>query len=366
MRASPVELLFDLVFVFTMTQLTEVIVDDPGVISVVRAFLTLAVIWWMFHAFVWLGNQTPTDHIAVRLGFICAMVGFLLVAISIPDAFGDSGLLFGVALLAVVIIHFIAFTMLGREGSMRPMLRVFPTNLAGASLVLIAGCVTGPADWILFAAAVSAFLSNSLTTGPTLIDLSASHFVERHGLFMIIAFGETIVSVGVGATLHPAGLPVVTGVVLCVGIVASLWWYYFAGDGDDAEARFTSTDGGRRERLALSAFGLDHYLMIFGVVLFSSGVSLTIENVFARPSPVAAWLLASGIALYLLADARYRQELALGPTAFRYCGSLIALPTAFIGLAAPAAIELVAQLAVLVAVIVIESRKPALNDVETH
>ncbi|GGF33068.1 low temperature requirement protein A [Subtercola lobariae] len=356
-RASTVELLFDLVFVFTITQVTEVVVERADWAGIAQAALTMAVIWWMYDAYVWLGNQTETSNVAPRLGFIGAMTAFLLLAVAIPDAFGDSGLLFGFAYLAVVIIHFALFALLGEAGSARSILRVIPANLGGAALLIVAGFVTGPLDWVLFAAALAVMISTSFTGAPTGFDLSASHFIERHGLLMIIAFGETIVTVGVGAAHHPIDASLIVGVVLCVAVVAAMWWCYFAGDDERADKNFTSTAKRRRGLLALSAFGLDHYAMIFGVVLFSAGVGLSFANVFAVAPTEAAWLLAAGVALYLLAAARYRQELTLGPAAARYLGAVVVLAFALVGVVLPVWWELLGILAALTAVIVIDSRR---------
>ncbi|GAA1441078.1 low temperature requirement protein A [Leifsonia poae] len=226
-RVSTVELLFDLVFVFTITQVTEIVVEHPRWSGVGQAALILAVVWWMYDAFAWLTNQAPADSTVLRIGLVAAMVSFLLMAVAIPDAFGDGGILFGFTYLAVVLIHFGLFASLGRSGSARSMLRVIPFNAAGAVLLIIAGFVTGPADWILFAVALVVMVSTSFTSGPTGFDLGASHFVERHGLLMIIAFGESIVSVGVGAGHHEFGAQMIVGTVLSVAIVAALWWCYF-------------------------------------------------------------------------------------------------------------------------------------------
>ncbi|WP_431278450.1 low temperature requirement protein A [Leifsonia poae] len=357
-RVSTVELLFDLVFVFTITQVTEIVVEHPSWIGVAQAALTLAVVWWMYDAYAWLTNQAATESVVLRVGLVAAMAAFLLLAVAIPHAFGASGLLFGFAYLAVVVIHFTLFALLGRSGSARSMLTVAPFNLSGAVILIVAGFVTGPADWILFPVALLVMISTSFTSGPGGLDIGASHFVERHGLLMIIAFGESIVSVGVGATEHEFGPAILTGVLLCVGVVAALWWCYFAGDDDERAGRsMTGASVRRRSVLALTAFGLDHYVMILGLVLWAAGVTFVSGDVFAVGPPVGAWLLAAGVGVYLLGDARYRQELALGPSGLRYLAAVVCGATGFLGLVAAAVWQLVVLLAVLVGVIVTEAAR---------
>jgi low temperature requirement protein LtrA len=355
-RASTVELLLDLVFVFTITRVTDIIAEDHSWAGIGRAALTLIVVWWMYDAFVWLGNQTDASRVATRLGFVAAMVAFLLIAVAIPRVFDGSGLLFGYAYLAVVIIHTVMFVWFGRSDGGRPILRVVPTNVGGAVLLIVAGYVGDPADWILFCAALVLFVIGSFSGGPTGFDLGSSHFVERHGLLMIIAFGETIVAIGVNAGHREIDASVILGTILSVAIVAGFWWLYFSGDDERADERFKATDLRRRALLALTAFGFDHYAMIFGVVLFSAGVSIATGPVVALASPVAVWLLAAGVALYLLGDARFRQELDLGPSLLRYLGAVVCVGAGALGLVAAVGWELVALLAILVVILVAESR----------
>ena len=355
-RVSSVELLFDLVFVFTITQVTEIVVAHPTGAGVAQAALTMAVVWWMYDAFAWLTNQSG-EGAGLRIGLVGAMVAFLLLAVAIPDAFGATGILFGFAYLAVVLIHFGLFAKFGAPGSARSMLRVIPFNAGGAVLLIVAGFVTGPADWILFALAIAVLVSTSFTSGPVGFDIGASHFVERHGLLMIIAFGESIVSVGVGAGSHEFDLAILVGTVLCVGVVAALWWCYFTGDDERAGRSMTGAPTQQRAYLALTAFALDHYVMIFGLVLFAAGVKLAIGDVFAVAPAAGAILLGAGVTLYLVGDARYRQELALGPAALRYAGAALAAASILLGLVVPSAWQLLALLVIVAGVIALEWRR---------
>jgi low temperature requirement protein LtrA len=353
-RVSTLELLFDLVFVFTITQVTEVVVEHPDWLGAAQAALTLAIVLWMYDGYAWLTNQAADAGVVLRFGLIAAMVAFLLLAVSIPHAFGASGLLFGVAYLVIVIIHATLFMITGSSGARRGILRLVPFNVGGAVLLVASAFVDQPLRWAFFGAALAVFIGSTITRSPSRFDIGASHFVERHGLLMIIAFGESIVSVGVGASRHEVAASLIVGAALCVGIVAAMWWCYFSGDDDRADERFTRTAAERRPYLALTAFGVDHLVMIFGLVVFAAGVRFSIEDVFVVVQQPAQWMLAAGVALYLLGDARYRQELGIGPSGWRYLGALAAAASGLLGLALPVAVQLAVLLMILAAVLAVE------------
>ncbi|MEY9952281.1 low temperature requirement protein A [Leifsonia sp. EB34] len=320
-RVSTIELLFDLVFVFTIGQLTAVIVQSPGVDSVLRAAAILAVVWWMYDAFAWLTNQAVPDTVPVRVLLIAAMAAFLVLSLAIPDVFTGSGVLFGVAYLTVVIIHSGLFIARGGRGSVRVMLRVGPLNAVAALLLIASGYATGWLEWALFLAPLPLFLVSGLLARSSPFAIGASHFVERHGLLMIIAFGESIVSVGAGLTASGLRPQVVLGAVATVAMVASLWWCYFSGDDERAERSFGRASGRRGTTLALTAYYVAHFVMLFGLVGVAAGLHLSLADAFSPVTPAAAWLLSGGVAVYLVGDAEYRRELRLGPWAYRLIGA---------------------------------------------
>jgi len=312
-RVSTLELLLDLVFVFTISQVARIVVAAPGWDSVARAAIIMTVVWWMYDAFAWLTNQASPDTLAVRFLLILAMAGFLVLALAIPDAFDAAGVVFGVSYLVVVLIHGLLFiTHTGKRG-LPTMVLPGPLNIVIALLLIASGFVHGTADWVLFALPVPLIATAGIFASGQGVDLGATHFVERHGLLMIIAFGESIVSVGAGLTGHEVAPALIVGAVTSVAVVAALWWCYFSGDDSRAEESFERRDERARGTLALTAFYLCHLVMILGLVLLAAGLHLSSMDAFTRAPQPAGRFTCGGAALYRAADTEHRRELRIGP-----------------------------------------------------
>jgi low temperature requirement protein LtrA len=346
-RVSSLELLLDLVFVFTISQITEVIVAQPTWTAVAQAVLTMTVVFWMYDAFAWLTNQSTPDTLAVRLLIIAAMAGFLVMSLAIPDAFGASGILFGATYLVVVWVHAGLFVAQGGSGA-RAMLRVGPINTVVALLLMASGFVEGALDWVLFLVPLVLFAISGVIASRVGFMIGASHFVERHGLLMIVAFGESIVSVGAGLTEHRLDAGLVLGAVATVAVVASLWWCYFATGDGSASRVVDAASPFRRTVIALSAFFGCHLVMILGLVGLGAGLHLALADSLAPAGQAPGWLLAAGVAVYLLGDAEYRRELSLGPWGWRVVAAGVCLALGFIGSTVPA-LALICALALVVA-----------------
>jgi low temperature requirement protein LtrA len=152
-RVSTLELFFDLVFVFTITQLTAVLSDDPTLRGLLRVVLMLGVIFWMYGGYAWMTNAVATDRVARRLLLLGGMAGFLVLALAIPAAFTDGDVAFGVAYLVIVSIHTGLYSRTGVPHTVRALVRLAPFNLASALLVLAAVMVEGTAAYLLWGAA---------------------------------------------------------------------------------------------------------------------------------------------------------------------------------------------------------------------
>lgn len=341
-KVSTLELFFDLVFVFTITQLTRVLVDDLTWANVGRTVLMLGIIYWMYGGYAWLTNVVATSDSVRRGLLLCGMGGFLLIALAIPAAFNGSGWAFGVGYFVVNAIH----SGLLLRAAPEAMRQLAPLNLLSAILVLAGGFTDGNirlALWIaaLFVMAVSPYLH-----GLGEWTITSAHFVERHGLIVIVALGESIVAIGVGATgLELTGELIgvaLLGLVLAFG----LWWIYFGGDDEAAEHALDHAPADQRSRMALHAFGFAHYPLLFGVVVFAAGVKKATTYATSHVHLAQAMLLGGGIALFLLADVWFRRILRIGHLRFRLLGVIAALATVPLGL-----VNTLAQMAALVAVL---------------
>ena len=355
-RVSTIELLFDLVFVYTISQVAAIVVHDPDWSGIGQAAVILALVWWMYDAYAWLTNQTTADTAFVRLALIAAMAAFLVMSLAIPEAFGATGIVFGAAYIVVAFIHAALFIARGGRGAARRILVVGPSNILVGVLLLASGFVEGPIDWIFFLLPLLAFLASAILSARGGFDPGASHMVERHGLLMIIAFGESIVSVGVAAASHPLDASLLVGTVLAVGVVTALWWCYFAGDDTRAEEAIESVPARSRTRIALVAYYVEHLAMIFGLVLLAAGLHEILVDAAAPTPSVPALLVGCGVGLYLLADAAYRSTLRLGAIGWRTAGGVLAVSTAPIGIGVSGLAQLLAVLAVVAGLLIAESR----------
>ncbi|WP_243062130.1 low temperature requirement protein A [Humibacter sp. RRB41] len=354
-RVSTLELLFDLVFVFTVSQVAGSIVEHPTVIVAVQAAITVGIVWWMYAAYSWLTNQAAQQTVLSRLLLIAAMATFLVMSLAIADVWGDSGVLFGICYAVVVVIHAGMFIARGGISGMRAMLRVGPLNLLAAISLIASGFVGEPYKWPFLLAPYVCFAISGLIARRVGLPLGPAHFVERHGLVMIIVFGESIVSVGAGLVGRELGPAVVAGAVATVAVVAALWWCYFSGDDDRAVAVMTAASPQRRAALGMSAFYADHLVMIVGLIFLAAGLHGSLVDAFAIASPPFVWFVAVGAAMFVAGEAMFRLALRLGPIGVRLIGVLVVLATAFVGLVAPVIVQLAAVVVVLVVMLVVEA-----------
>jgi low temperature requirement protein LtrA len=331
-RVTTHELFFDLVFVFTITQLTAVLAADFDLRALAQVVLMFGVIWWMYAGYVWLTNAIAPSS-SFRRGFlIVGMCAFLVIALAIPRTFGAAGWAFGLGYLVVNTVHSGLFWKAGGRDVGPSLAWLAPLNALSAGLVL-AGCLL-PGAW-RYAGLAAAFVLQILT--PYLhpvgnYNLVASHFVERHGLVVIIALGESIVAVGVGVGDHPLDAAVIALAVLGLLLAYLLYWAYFGFDDRRAEENLAAiTDRVRRARVALLAFGYAHYPLLLGIVALAAGMKKAIGHPGDPLHAGPALALAGGVAAFLLADVAFRRVLSIGRTRYRLAGAAVALATVPLG-----------------------------------
>ena len=358
-RVSTLELFFDLVFVFTITQLTAVISDDPTARGLLRVVLMLGVIFYMYGGYAWMTNAVAADRAARRLLLLGGMAGFLVLALAIPRAFSEGDVAFGIAYLVVVGIHTGLYSRTTERLTVRALLRLAPFNLLSALLVLAAVVVEGTAAYLLWAAAFALeWLSPPLTRVGD-FRIAPAHFVERHGLVVIVALGESIVAIGIGAADLPVDLALASVAVLGLLLAACLWWVYFGGDDTRAERALAAVPDDRRGWVAIQAFGYWHLAMLLGVIVMAAGLKDAIGHAFEPLDLAHALMLSGGVALFLAGDVLFRRTLGLGPGRLRAAAAALALATVPLGLAVSALGQLAAVVAVLAGSLAAESTRAA-------
>jgi low temperature requirement protein LtrA len=344
-RVSTLELFFDLVFVFTITQLTAVLAHEPTATSLGQIALMLTAIWWMYGAFAWLTNAVPPDRTALRLPLLAGMAAFFAIDLTIPTAFSDDGVVFACGYLAVILIHATLYTQ-SASWSVASVWSFTRMNLLAAALILAGTIIGGAWEYVLWALVVPIFVITPALVPEDSGWIRPSHFVERHGLVVIVALGESVVAVGIGAS----GLEI-TGKMLLVAVLglalsAQLWWVYFGGDDEEAEAALRRMRPTRMEFYAANAaYYWAHLLLLLGIVCAAAALEQAIGHAHDPLEFALALALGGGAAVYLLGHALFRLFLGLRFRPWRRLAALLALATIPLG----TEVSALAQLAVLVA-----------------
>ena len=350
-RVSTIELFFDLVFVFTVTQLTHLIEHAHGPDDFVRALVVLVLIWWMYAGYAWLTNGVRAARV-MRVVLIAGAAGFLVISQAIPKSFGEDTLAFGLAYCFVVALHLSAFALQGGPGIGRALLKLAPFNVGAALLVTLAAFLPGQWRIAPFAAAAALFILATLTRREQGFSVHPGHFVERHGLVIMIVLGESVVAIGAGVGERALDLETVAEIALSLLLVAGLWWTYFDRDDERAEHAMAAADPITRGRMAILGYWYAHLVMICGVVLLAAGVKKALATAGAGYN--AAWFLAGGVATYLAGDVLFRRALGVRPLAARAIGAVIALLPGFLGASLGALAELLALSAFLAGLLAAE------------
>jgi low temperature requirement protein LtrA len=352
-RVTTLELFFDLVFVFTLTQLTTVLFLAPDARGLLQVVLMLGVIWWMYGGYAWLTNAVSAHTVSRRLLLFGAMGAYFVLALSIPTAFESTGLAFGLGYLFIVALHSALFTRATAAGAVRAILTLAPYNLSAALVVLVGGVLGGDAQYVLWAAAgLFEWLTPVIRRGSGGFLIAPAHFVERHGLVVIIAIGESVVAIGFGASHLPIGGSLVAVAVVGLALSACLWWLYFGGDDERAERALVALPQIERARAALRAFGYWHLPMLLGIIAIAAVEREATAHPFASLTWARAAILGAGVAAYLGGDIAFRWELHIGRVGWRLAGAVSALAAIPLGTALSPFAETAALVALLIAVVV--------------
>jgi low temperature requirement protein LtrA len=323
-RVTSLELFFDLVFVYGLTQVTGLMAAAPTWHRALEGLLVLALLWFAWSAYAWLGNQAKADEGVLRLALVVAMVGVFLVALAIPNAFEEqagslnAGLLLAVSLVAVRAVHLgVYFIAAGDDRGLRRQLLLTAVPVAAWAVLLVAGAEFDGNRriglWALALAIDYVGIFVSARAGGWRLN-AAGHFAERHGLIIIIAIGESIVAIGVGATALPLTWPVLIAVLLGLAVSVTLWWSYFDVVAPAAERVLARAQGQARSYLARDSFTYLHFPMVVGIVYLAFGMKEVVNYVADTShhelsdslATVPLVSLYGGVALYLLAHICFR------------------------------------------------------------
>lgn len=313
------ELFFDLVFVFVITQATHVVEVHPDLPGLGHALLPLALVSWMYLAFGWLTNAVRPDSVGTRMLLTVAMVAFFVIGLDLPFAFDPAGVAFPIAYLVVVAIHTTLYLTSGEPGNRRGILRIAPTNAAAGVMVLVAEFVPEPWSWALWLLAIVGLYSSLVLGRVRGFVVEPHHFVERHGLIILLVVGESIVAIGIGAAGQPVDAVLVAGVTLGIALATAIWWIYFDGDEERATDALVAASPERRQNIAFNAFSLGHVSTTMGIVIVAAGIADAIHHFAEHASP---WLLGVGAAVFLLGHAAHRAALGTGRLVDRLVGAL--------------------------------------------
>jgi low temperature requirement protein LtrA len=310
-RVTPLELFFDLVFVYAITQVTLLMSNDTTWSGIGRGLLVLAALWWAWTGYAWLTNTLEPEEGEVRAGMFAAMAAMLVVALAVPEAFDADAVLFGVAYLVVRLLHLLLYAIAGKRDPdlLGAVLRFMPSATLAPVIIVAAGFFDGAAQAVLWVIALAVDYLGALIGRGQGWRVSPAHFAERHGLIVIIALGESIVAIGVGAAGVSLTAGVVSAAVLGIVVIAALWWAYFDVYAVLAQRELSETSGATRARLARDYYSYLHLPMIAGIVLFALGLKKTIGQPGEPLATVSAVALCGGLSLYFLAQVALRVRL---------------------------------------------------------
>ena len=301
-KATTIGLFFDLVFVYAITQVTTLLLSDLSPLGFAKSGLVLFLVWWAWSQYTWMANAVGPACRSIRFGMLVASVPTFFVAFALPGAYAASALWFCLAYFLVREIGLLLYWFaLAHDRHQQNALRTFiPFASVAPTLVLVGGFVPEGPRTILYAISMVIDILGALNAGKGNFRISASHFAERYGLLVIIAIGESVIAIGIGAAQAERTLGLVFAITVMLAGVAILFWSYFDWIADAAEHRLAHIDAHRRGRLARDLYTFLHFPIVAGVILYA----VAAKKVLAHSSDVLSvsgrCCLAGGIGLFLL------------------------------------------------------------------
>ena len=369
---TKLELFFDLVFVFALTQVTAFMADELSWHGILRGVLVLMLLWWAWTGYAWLANVASAEERPIKLAILAGMAAMFVLALCIPEAFDDlPGGLSGPVVLAVCYLlfrtmHLVMFMIISREDAgLRKQVLRFALSVAASSVVLlIASEFEGWLQTGLWMLALLADYVGTALGGFSGWRLpSPGHFSERHGLIIIVALGESIVAIGVGVAQEPITLVIVAASVLGLLLSSALWWAYFDISALLGEHALVNEPPETRARLARNAYSYVHMPLVLGVVLVAFGlkevllyVSDSSHHSLADSLPaVALAAMVGGVVLYLLGHVIFKWLTVHDISVVRLVAAGVLLAAIPLIVALPALIQLAVVAFIVTCAMVVES-----------
>lgn len=307
-RVTPLELFFDLVFVLAITQCTALMSHHPTVSGTAQGLLVLGILWWGWVGYAWLTSVIDPEEGPVRLVIFAAMAAMLIVALCVPEAFGSLGLTFALAFGVFRVAHIALFMLASPDDDAlrHSVLGLAVSTAIAVALLATASAFDGVAQGALWALAIFLDMAGPYFFGSEGWKLVPGHFAERHGLIVIIALGESIVAIGVGAA-GALDLGIGTAAVLGVALAAGMWWVYFDVVALISARRLGEAEVGKvQNELARDSYSYIHLAIVAGIVLVAFGMKVVIAHADEHLHTVPAFALLGGVAVYLLGLVAFR------------------------------------------------------------
>ncbi|MBV9819651.1 MAG: low temperature requirement protein A [Solirubrobacterales bacterium] len=360
-ETGSVELLWDLVFVFAVTQVTTLFAADPSWKRFGQSMIVLALIWWAWSAFVWATDALEPESLSLRRQLLIATVLIFVAGLSLPHAFGDEVWPFAIAYVLVRFIHLWMYADASRGGTAaRPAILGFAISVgAGMLLLLVGAALGGVGQVVLWLAALAidyggpGWLTRARLRG--LQRVAVAHFADRYGDFIIICLGESIVAIGVGVSERGHALSAALVVIATLGVLIALamWWTYFDAIAARAQERLR---GHVDPVLAASdAYSYLHLIIVAGIIIFAGAIKVVVHNRLGQPMPAAGRLaFDGGIATYLIGVAVFRLRLLGEHSPARLTTAAVLAASAILGGDLPAWLITASATAVMLALCAVE------------
>jgi low temperature requirement protein LtrA len=357
-RVTPLELFFDLVFVLAITRCTALMSHDQTWSGLLQGLLILAVLWWAWVGYAWLTSVIDPEAGAVRGVIFVAMAALLIVSLCVQEAFGNLALTFAVGIGVFRAAHIALFMLAGSEDEdlRRSVVGLAVSTAIAVSILTLASLFDGLAQGALWALAIFLDMAGPYFFGTGGWKLVPGHFAERHGLIVIIALGESVVAIGVGAS-GKLDFGIGASAVLGVFLAAALWWTYFDVVALVSARRLAEAEPGQEQNaLARDSYSYIHLLLVAGIVLTAFGMKVTIGHHADHLHDVPAFALLGGLAIYLLGLVSFRYRHIKTVNRQRLGLAVVLLLLVPVATEVPALIALAAAVALIWTMIAYEHR----------